>query len=47
MNLSLEQRIRNIEDYQAILDLKGRYCNACGTVVQGCRWHRDEMRSGP
>lgn len=29
MNSSLEQRIRKIEDYQAILDLKGRYCNAC------------------
>ena len=29
MNASLEERVRKIEDYQAILDLKGRYCNAC------------------
>ena len=29
MNESVEERIRRIEDYQAILDLKGRYCNAC------------------
>ena len=29
MNNSLEERVRRIEDYQAILDLKGRYCNAC------------------
>ena len=29
MSTTLEERIRRIEDYQAILDLKGRYCNAC------------------
>ena len=29
MNDSLEARVRRIEDYQTILDLKGRYCNAC------------------
>ena len=29
MSASLEERLRRIEDYQAIVDLKGRYCNAC------------------
>ena len=29
MNASLEERVRKIEDYQAILELKARYCNAC------------------
>jgi len=28
-NMTLEQRLRRMEDYQEILELKARYCNTC------------------